>query len=466
MNKETLEQTETWAIETFGAAELGDPRRTDRLVQMATALAENPAASLPKSMRNWGDTLAAYRFLGNPAITHEHILAPHWMQTRMEAMQRKRVLMAADTTDINLSTHQTLTGSGPIGRGNKAQGFFAHTVLAIDAQTQQLLGCLYQEPFVRIPAPKGETQAQKQKRARESQVWERSVQAMGPVPENQQWIYVGDRGSDIYSFWQTCQELGYDFVIRLAQDRRALLEEEAEEDDPTIHHLKTLARSLPAQYGRTLEIPAQRQRPAREAFVQVSWQHVRLLPPAHAAKGSSSEMTAWVVRVWEPQPPTGTEPLEWVLVTTVPVQNAQDAWERITWYKWRWLLEDFHKVLKTGCGMEERFLQTVEAQWRMLAVLTPMAMRLLWLRQVAQSAPETPATEVVSEEIVRLVTLLDKRPGVALTAKQLWRTIARFGGYLDRKSDPPPGWQTLWQGWMYIQTVLEGVHLAPFFSSS
>ncbi len=191
MNTEELEKTEKWAVETFGTAELGDPRRTDRLVKMATALAENPVASLPKSMRNWGDTVAAYRFLGNETITHEQILAPHWMQTREEAMQRKRVLLAADTTDINLSTHKTTLGAGPIGRGNTARGFFVHTVLAMDADTQQLLGCLYQEPFVRQPAPKKETKALRNKRPRESQVWERSVQAMGTVPENQQWIGAG-----------------------------------------------------------------------------------------------------------------------------------------------------------------------------------------------------------------------------------------------------------------------------------
>jgi Transposase Tn5 dimerisation domain len=132
----------------------------------------------------------------------------------------------------------------------------------------------------------------------------------------------------------------------------------------------------------------------------------------------------------------------------------------------RWLLEDFHKVLKTGCSMEDRLSQTVSALWNLLGILTPMAMRLLWLRQTAQFAPETPATEVISADIVRVVTLLDKRPGVPLTPNDLWRTIARFGGYLDRKRDGPPGWQTLWQGWMYIQTVLQGVYLAPFFPPS
>jgi Transposase DNA-binding len=463
MDVEGLEHPEKWAVKTFGSAELGDLRRTDRLVKMATAIAENPSASLPESMRNWAGTLAAYRFLDTEDITHEQIMLPHWMTTRQEAMQRSRVLLAADTTDVNLSSHETAEGLGPIGRGNKAQGFFVHTVLAMDADTQQLLGCLYQEPFVRQPAPKGETKAQRKKRVRESQVWERSIQAIGPVPNNQQWIYVGDRGSDIYTFWQTCEQLGYDFVVRVAQDRRVLVDEVPEAEDPEVQRLKTLARSLPAQGGRVLPVPAQRQRPARDALVQISWREVRIQPPIHGAALSKTEVKAWIVHVWEPEPPHGVEALEWILLTTVPISCEQDAWERVTWYKWRWLLEDFHKVLKTGCGIEVRRQQTVGAIWNLLGILTPMAMRLLWLRQTAQQAPDTPATEVVSQEVIDVVTKLDNRPGAILTANTLWRTIASFGGYFNRKSDGPPGWQTLWKGWLYVQTVLQGVRLATRF---
>src|SRR5437660_9557290 len=243
MDIEGLEHAEKWAVENFGTAELGDLRRTDRLVKMATAIAENPSASLPESMRNWADTLAAYRFLDNPAITHEQIMEPHWVSTREEVVQHSRVLLVADTTDVNLSNHETTEGLGPIGRGNKAQGCFVHTVLAMDADSQQLLGCLYQEPFVRQPAPKGETKAQRKKRVRESQVWELSIQAIGPVPEKQKWIYVGDRGSDIYTFWQWCEQLGYDFNIRVAQDRRVLLNEEQDGQDPEVQRLKTLVHN-------------------------------------------------------------------------------------------------------------------------------------------------------------------------------------------------------------------------------
>ncbi len=328
---------------------------------------------------------------------------------------------------------------------------------------EPLLGCMYQEPFVRQGAPKGETKAQRKKRVRESQIWEHSIQAIGPVPEQQKWIYVGDRGSDIYTFWQTCEQLGYDFVVRVAQDRRVLLDEVPEAEDPEVLRLKTLARSLPAQGGRVLHVPAQRQRPARDALVQISWQEVRIQPPVHGAVLSKTEVKAWIVHVWEPEPQPRVKALEWIEVPTIPISCEQDAWERVRWYKWRWLLEDFHKVLKTGCGIEVRRQQMVGAMWNLLGILTPMAMRLLWLRQTAQQAPDTPATEVVSQEVIDVVTKLDHRPGTTLTAQDLWRTIASFGGYLNRKGDGPPGWQTLWKGWLYLQTILQGVRLAARF---
>jgi hypothetical protein len=393
-------------------------------------------------------------------------MMPHWIQTRSEAEQRSQVLLIGDTTDVNLSSHKTTKGLGPVGRGKKAQGFFVHSVLAVEASDKQLLGCMGQEPFVREPAPEKETKAERNARWRESLIWEQSIERIGPVPVGTQWIYVGDRGSDIFRFWQRCQQLGYDFVTRVAQDRNVVVQEEEEQEDPTAEHLKTRARSLPSQGVRVLMVPAERGRPQREALVQISWSQVTIQPPTNGTAFSMTPLSASLVRVREPEPPEGVEPLEWILVTSMTVTTAEDAWQRITWYQWRWLIEDFHKVLKTGCLLEDRCLQTVEAMCNLLAILTPTAMRLLWLRQTAQTAPDTPASEVISQEVIQVVLHLDKRPKATLTAKDLWHTIARFGGYLDRKSDPPPGWQTLWKGWIYIQTVLEGVHLAWHFTPS
>lgn len=466
MNVKELENVEKWAVETFGAAELGDPRRTDRLVKVAAALGENPSVSLPRSMRNWADTQGTYRFLSNEAINHEQIMMPHWIQTRSEGEQRSQMLLIGDITDVNLSSHKATKGLGPVGRGKKAQGFFVHSVLAIDAKDKQLLGCLGQEPFVREPAPEKETKAERKTRWRESLIWEQSIERIGPVPAGTQWIYVGDRGSDIFRFWQRCQQLGYDFVTRVAHNRNVVVEEEEEQEDPTVEHLKTLARSLPSQGGSVLIVPAERGRPQREALVTISWSQVTIQPPVDATALHQTGMKVSLVRVWEPEPPEGGEALEWILVTSVTVNTREDAWQRVMWYKWRWLIEDFHKVLKTGCLLEDRCLQTVEAFCNLLGILTPTAMRLLWLRQTAQMAPDTPATEVISKDVIQVVLSLDKRPKATLTASDLWHTIARFGGYLDRKSDPPPGWQTLWQGWMYVQAVLVGVHLARQFPPS
>jgi hypothetical protein len=336
----------------------------------------------------------------------------------------------------------------------------------MNPQTQEILGCLTQEPFRRKLAPKKETKAQRQKRDRESQVWEHSVQQIGRVPENCQWVYVGDSGSDVFTFWQWCEELGYDFVLRVAQDRVIELPAEDAPGDLDEGYLKTLARALPSQAAHFLTIPAHHHHPKREAFLHISFQLVHVQPPLHGVSLQKTPLTAWVVRVWETHPPEGQTPLEWILLTTIPILFPCDAWEVVKWYGWRWTLEDFHKALKTGCHMEKHFLQSVEAQWRLLAILTPMALRLLTIRTLAQQATEIPATDAVSQEIVQVVTLLQKRPCEIVTAKELWHAIARLGGYLDRKGDGPPGWQTLWKGWMRVMDVLEGVHLAPHFSSS
>ena len=199
MDQESLQHAEDWAVKTFGAVELGDPRRTDRLLRVSSALAANPSASLPQALESWGETLAAYRFLGNDAIRYQDILLPHWSQIYHEATQCPRTLLLADTTEFDFSTHPALKGLGPMGNSKEDIGFSLHTVLAMNPQTQQLLGCMTLEPFRRKLAPAGETKAQRKKRERESQVWERSVQQIGRVPPKCQWIYVGDSGSDIYT---------------------------------------------------------------------------------------------------------------------------------------------------------------------------------------------------------------------------------------------------------------------------
>ena len=152
-------------------------------------------------------------------------------------------------------------------------------------------------------------------------------------------------------------------------------------------------------------------------------------------------------------------------MTNEPIDTAEEALAVVDYYRTRWIIEEYFKALKTGCRMEQRYLQSVEALWKLLALLTPIALRLLLMRQAAQQDTEIPATNVVSQEVIDVVIHLDKRHRDIVTAKQLWHAIARLGGYLDRTCDGPPGWQTLWKGWIRVMYTLEGVHLAAHFSS-
>jgi hypothetical protein len=464
MNPKDLENPEDWASKTFASAELGDPRRTDRLVKMAAALAEEPAASLPIAMRSVSETIAAYRFLNMPTTSHEQIMQPHWMQTRQIAAEREWVLLIADATEINLTAHTSTSGVGPVGQGDRGRGFYVHTVLAVDAQNKQLLGCAYQYPWVRQAAPEHETRAQRRDRARESQIWEQSAQQIGAPKSSSHWVHVGDSGADIFTFWEICRHLGCDFVVRVCQDRLVALPPEEQQARRILQHLRKLATGLPAQDAQVLHLRAEHQRPAREALLQISFQRVLVQPPQNGASWDHQELPVWVIRVWEPEPPADVDPLEWLLVTTVPTASIEQAWERARWYGWRWLSEDFHHALKTGCQIEQRQMRSVDALCRLLGILTPMAVRLLGLREIAQTAPETDATEVLSTEVVQVVAHLAKRPTAQMSARELWRTIASFGGYFNRKGDGPPGWKTLWRGWAYVQTVLQGVHLAASLS--
>jgi Transposase Tn5 dimerisation domain len=284
----------------------------------------------------------------------------------------------------------------------------------------------------------------------------------------------------MFPFLALCREQHCDFVVRAAQDRRVdLLVEQAEASVPKRshhrrspeqeaaakpQHLFEVVRGWSAVGKQDLDLPATKQRRARQAQVVISYGALRLLPPEEQQASHPHPLVVWVVHVWEPQPPAGVEPLEWVLLTSIPIQTVEQAWERVDWYRARWIVEDYHQGLKTGCRIEQRQVQSYEGLRRLLGLLAPSAVRLLQLRAAARQSPEQPVVEVLPADVVQVVATLAQLPAAELTTQQCWYTIAGYGGYLARKGDGPPGWKTLWKGWLYIQAVLEGVHLAARLS--
>ena len=479
MNASSMLSALQWAEDTFGSVHLGDARRTQRAVAIACAIAHHPAASLPAQMPDEAALEATYRFLQTPDVTYEQLIGPHVAQTREEASKQQQVLLIQDTTEVDYQQHPTTTGLGPIGNGTH-HGYLLQSVLAVVPQSREVLGLMHQEPFLRQPAPKGETKRQRSERERESQVWERSVQAIGAPPEGVQWIHVGDRYSDMFSFLSLCRQQQCDFVVRAAQDRCVdLLVEQADAPlPPRSHHrpgagqpaaakpqhLFEVVRGWSAIGEQDVHLEATKQTKARVAQVVLSFGCLRLLPPEHQQASQGRPLVVWVIRVWEPEPPQGVQALEWMRLPSVATATLAQAWQRVDWYRARWIVEDYHQGLKTGCSIEERQLQSYQALRRLLGLLAPTAVRLLQLRALARETPERLASEILPTELVQVVALLAKVPAATLTAQQCWYAIARCGGYLRRRSSGPPGWKTLWKGWFYVQTLLEGVHLATRLS--
>jgi hypothetical protein len=439
---------------------VGDVRRSRRLVAIAAAMMRRPNASLPHQLHSPKALKAAYRCLGEAEVTPQAVIRPHCQHTRRLAGEPPLVLLLQDTTHADFTAHRKAKGLGPIGDG-KGRGFLLQTVLAVLPSPRQVLGIAHQEPFLRQPAPyPKENSSQRQRRPRESQVWERAVLAIGAPPPEALWVHVGDRGADLFDFLTACRRQGCHFLVRAYQERCVLT------PDATASYLLTFAAMWPAQGERTIGVPARPGQPARDARLAIGWSPVTLQAPAQPRGTGRRPLSAWVVHVVEIDPPAGVEPLEWVLITSVPTLTLAAAWERVDWYRCRWLIEEYHRCLKSGCLLEQRQLRDYAGLSRLLSLLAPIAVRLLQLREIARLYPERLATEALPRELVQLVATLAEVPVETLTVDRLWRAVAGWGGYLGRRGDGPPGWQTLWRGWLHVQTLLEGVRLAPLLPPS
>lgn len=209
-----------------------------------------------------------------------------------------------------------------------------------------------------------------------------------------------------------------------------------------------------------MPVPASHGRQARSTRLQIAFDQMTILPPRLEPRTSKEPLLVWVIRAWEDQPDVREGPLEWILLSSVPTPTLEQAWERVAWYSCRWVVEDYHHCLKTGCRIEERQLQSADRLIRLLGLLSPVALRLLQVRDLARREPARPASEVVQADLLAIVAAQSGGESALMTTEEFWKAVARMGGYLARRRDGPPGWKTLWKGWLRVQTLLEGVHLA------
>lgn len=429
-----------WAEEQWGALDLGDVRRTRRAVSMGTAFAGSPEDSLPQQCGSWSEVKAAYRLLDDEHLSHEVLSRPHWHHTRQAARIALPVLFIQDTTEIDFSSHTATTDLGHIG-DTRGRGFLMHSALAVTpgATGADILGLAWQHVWTRTERYKGhETRAERAKRHTEYDVWADTVQAIGPVPAGCTWVSVGDRGSDVFSYLRTARSLQWQVLMRVAQNRRV-------ETSEGPQRLMEWMRAKVPMATTVLHVRDPQTHAVVPVRLGITFDTCHVCAPRNGSERGSPAQQGWCVRAFDCE--TAGATLEWMLVSTLPIETVEDALECTRWYALRWNIEDYHKCLKTGCRMEARQLRSADRLQRLLGFLALIAVRLLWLRGASRRDGYQLASQLIPEPMCQIVAYRLQQPEDAMTLRAFWWAVASLGGFLGRRSDGDPGWQTLWKGW-------------------
>jgi hypothetical protein len=446
-----------WAQNEFGFAQMGDPRRTKRLMNIAQHLAASPGGTLPQAFPQWAELKGAYRFFGQRGVSFERILAPHVERTRQACREPGEYLLIEDTTLLDYSHHALTEDLGYIGDGGR--GFELHSTLAVRVEgwtleqrpEGMLTGLFGQQCYTPRPAPKGEGRGQRLSRPRKSQRWTASLKQAGRPPKVSQWIFIADRESDFYEPIATCQQHGIDFIIRGYQNRRLA----------EAGHLRDALAQAPPLGHNTVEVRARGGQPARTAIVQLRTVRVDLDGPWRPGGWQAPLAGVWALELREVDVPEGVkEPLHWVLLTSLPCTSFAQAQRVVGRYTARWWVEEYHKALKTGAGVEASQLERPERLESLIAVLAVVAVRLLSTKFLARSRPESmEAAESFGPQMLQILETKLGKPKGGWTNANLIVATARLGGFIGRKSDGLPGWQTIWRGWQRLMWMCEGINL-------
>ena len=463
-------QAASFGAVQFGAAPLGHKKRVECLVKVADLIHRHPGGTLPTKLHAPKDYKAMDRLMNRPEVTHASVLSAPCEVTRRRMREAPGVtLILHDTTELDYSGLRSIADLGSIG-GDLNRGFLCHNSLAFDPERREVLGlanqilhrrrCREKRAKKSAKKPREGVKAKRERADRESRLWVRGAAAVGPAPEGRRWVHVADRGSDGFEFLAYfVQNPGSEFVVRSNTDR--VIRCGHATDDPK-GDLKTYARSLMRTGGREVAVSASPGTAARTATVSVGFAPVLVWPP-HVRRGEyvKEPLKLWVVIAREDNPPAGVQALEWILLTNGAVTTAAEAQERVGWYECRWVVEEYHKAQKTGCGIEELQFASSQALEPMIALLSVVAVTLLNLREAARQpdAKTRRADEVVDPQYVRVLGgWRHGQPKPDWSVHDFFMALARLGGHMNRKNDHRPGWLVLWRGWTALQHMLDGAH--------
>ncbi len=443
-----LLDTTSWAVSEFADAELGDLRRTQRLVELAHVLAQRPGAALPEACGNGAMLKAAYRFFTNDAIVPDDMLQSHIEATYSRLNAAPLVLAVQDTTEANWTNLRVTEGLGPLGN-SACHGLLVHTTFAITPERVPL-GLLAQQVWARDPDDIGKRARRKQLpiSQKESQKWLNSLDAVFTARDScpiTHIISVGDREADVYDVLAAPRPVGVDLLRRASWNRCV--------NTPQRYVWDTVAVQ-PVAAQLVLHVPRRGVQPARQATLALRFCPLTLFPPKHRKAERLPGVDLWVVQVCEVDPPAEAEPIEWLLLTTVAVEGVDDAIERVQWYSCRWGIEVWHRILKSGCRLEARQFQKAERLHRALVLYSVLAWRIFYATMLARAVPDVPCSVLLDPDewqalycaIHRVPTPPEEPP----TLGQAVNWMAQLGGFVGRRRRDRPGAEVMWRGFQHL----------------
>jgi hypothetical protein len=443
---------EDWAEQEFGGCALQDPRLQARLLTVARDFYARPSANVAQACSSRAKTKAAYRFLNNEKATMETLLQPHYRATEARMRAEAIVLAVQDTSSLNYTAHAATAGIGPIGTTEDGpQGLHLHSTLAFNAAGTPL-GLIDVQCWARDPNEFGKKEKRHQLpiEEKESNKWLKSYRAAAALQARcprTTVVSVGDREADLYELFQevAADSTGPKLLVRAMHDR-ALKNEQ--------HRLWQTMQTMQPAGVQILRVPRQGNRAQRDAHLAIRYAAVELEAPT-GHKGTS--IPVWVVMAQEQETPLGAKPLEWMLLTTMPVTCIEQAIERLQWYAKRWGIEVWHRTLKSGCRIEKRQLGDSDTIEACLAIDLVVAWRIYHLTKLGREVPQAPCTVYFEEAqwkgLMVFVTKNPLAPKEPPTLRDAIRLVASLGGFLGRKSDGEPGTQTLWFGLQRLDDI-------------
>jgi hypothetical protein len=438
-----------WQLQEMEGIDLGDERLNERAAQLLGQLATKPSQSIPTACGGWAETQAAYRFFDNPKVSVEKILQPHQCSTQQRMAKHPVVILLHDTTELDYTGRPHTKGIGPLANG-PCRGMLLHLTLAVTPE-RQAVGVLKGTFWARDENDPNKTKRRKQEpiENKESYRWVESyrlaARCASQMPQTRM-VSVTDREGDIYEIFVEAAHFSQpgraDFIVRASRDR--ILRDKTKEGKSGKLWAKLGAAPLLGEVEFAMATAPNRT--ARTVRQTVQALRVSLKPPQR--KGMRlPEVRVNAVYLREIDPPKGQDPVEWLLLTSLPIDNFQQAQQVAQWYLCRWPIELFFKTLKSGCGVEDRQLETAQRLERCLALYLIIAWRILYLVWLGRTEPDLSCAAVFSEaewkSVWRVVTgrPLPARPP---PLQEFLRILSRLGGHLNRKNDGEAGVKRMW----------------------